>query len=67
MAEPTKKALGKAYDAGQAAQRFGDPKDGNPFEDGTAEWESWLDGYDAELDPKWLTRGGRPHTLNISN
>lgn len=69
MAEPTKKALGKAYDAGQAAQRFGDPPEGCPFNatDSPDEFAAWHKGYGDELDPKWLARGGRPHTLNISN
>ena len=51
-----KHALAKAYDAGQAAQRYGWDVDGCPFDDG-AERDAWLDGYGADLDSKWLQPG----------
>lgn len=57
--EPTKKALAMAFDAGQAAQRFGLPEgftaeEACPFKDDRPEErDAYLDGYGAELAEKW--------------
>lgn len=56
---PTKKDLGKAYDAGQAAQMVGAPDWANPFgNDRPEERQAWADGKAAPLAEKWLP-GGR--------
>lgn len=55
----TKAALAKAYDAGQAAQLYGAADEDSPFEPGSDEHKSYMDGKSADLADKWLVRGGR--------
>ena len=63
MAKIAALALEKAFDAGQAAKRYGYAEADCPFEEG-AERDSWLDGFDADLEDKWL-QPGRAHTVAI--
>ena len=56
---PTKKALDKAFDAGQAAQLIGAPDWGNPFgDDRPEERAEWFRGKKETLADKWQP-GGR--------
>ena len=61
---PSKAALAKAYDAGQAAQRYGYEADGCPFAQDSDEGAAWLNGYADELAEKWLSPG-RAHHVEI--
>lgn len=65
MANPTKKALGKAYDAGQAARRDHLSEDVCPFAEGP-ERDAWLEGRNAELAEKWLPGGGRALAMDVT-
>ena len=67
MARPKGKALGKAYDAGQAAQLYGDPDDVCPFEEGSDEHKAYMKGKNEELADKWLVRGGRRLARAVSD
>lgn len=49
----TKKALEKAYDAGQAAQARGLPDEASPFEEGSDEHVAYMHGKSEELAEKW--------------
>lgn len=51
----SKKALAKAYDAGQAAQVRGLPDEVNPFDPlaESEEHEAYLEGKNSELADKW--------------
>lgn len=55
----TKKAMAKAFDAGQAAQVYGDPDDACPFVAGSDEYDEYMRGKSEGLADKWLVRGGR--------
>ena len=63
----TKAELGKAYEAGQAAQRDHLTSDVCPFEDGSEFAEAWFDGYNADLAEKWLPAGGNDHHERVTN
>lgn len=60
-----KPELRKAFDAGQAAQRYGYGEDSNPFEEGH-ERDSWQAGFEQPLAEKWLTPG-RAHSVKVDN
>ncbi|MGH8984907.1 MAG: hypothetical protein ACRDY6_13675 [Acidimicrobiia bacterium] len=62
-----KTELAKAYDAGQAAQVFGDPDDVCPFELGSEEHEAYMKGKTDDLADKWLVRGGRRLARAVSD
>ena len=62
----TKAELAKAYDGGQAAQAGGFSTDGNPFEEGSDEYEQWIAGFEDDLAEKW-TSAARTLTKEISN
>ena len=64
---PTKKALDKAFDAGQAAQMIGAPDWGNPFgADRPEERDEWVRGKSEPLADKWRP-GGRNIYLDIED
>jgi hypothetical protein len=59
------KALEKAFDAGQAAQKGGYPAEGCPFEEGSEEGDAWADGYTSPLAEKWQVLTGTAHEVEI--
>jgi hypothetical protein len=63
----TKAALSKAYDAGQAAQWRGVPDDACPFEEGSEEYDAYMEGKSADLAEKWTAGGGTAHTKELGN
>lgn len=62
----TKAELGKAFDAGQAAQLYNVPDEACPFEEGTDEYDEYMKGKGEELAEKW-TSGSRQITQEIVN
>jgi hypothetical protein len=60
----TKQALAKAFDAGQAAQRYGYGLSDCPFEPDSDEYDAWVDGFEDDLDSKWMLPG-RALTVKI--
>ena len=63
-----KKALAKAYDAGQAAQLYGVEDDACPFEEGSEEHAAYMNGKAEKLADKWtLGPGGRRLRKALNN